>query len=65
MSVHDRSKDAIFCEVHLRGFYDLDGDGVGDFRGLIAKLDYLNGPGPSWRAGQLSHKRVSIHAREF
>ena len=27
-------KDAIICEVHVRSFYDRDGDGVGDFRGL-------------------------------
>lgn len=34
-------KDAIFYEVYVRGFYDLNGDGVGDFRGLTARLDYL------------------------
>lgn len=37
----DWYKDAIFYEVYVRGFYDSNGDGVGDFRGLIAKLDYL------------------------
>ena len=34
-------KDAIFYEVYVRGFCDSDGNGVGDFRGLTAKLDYL------------------------
>ena len=34
-------KDAIFYEVHVRAFYDSNGDGIGDFRGLTAKLDYL------------------------
>src|ERR671926_133202 len=34
-------KDAVFYEVYVRGFYDSDGDGVGDFRGLKEKLDYL------------------------
>jgi len=34
-------KDAVFYEVYVRGFYDSDGDGVGDFRGLTEKLDYL------------------------
>ncbi len=40
-STSDWFKDAIFYEVYVRGFYDSDGDGVGDFRGLAAKLDYL------------------------
>jgi maltose alpha-D-glucosyltransferase/alpha-amylase len=35
-------KDAIFYEVYVRGFYDSNGDGIGDFRGLTAKLDYLS-----------------------
>ncbi len=34
-------KDAVIYEVHVRAFYDSDGDGVGDFRGLTEKLDYL------------------------
>lgn len=34
-------KDAILYELHVRAFYDSNGDGIGDFRGLIEKLDYL------------------------
>ncbi|MBN1167095.1 MAG: maltose alpha-D-glucosyltransferase [Methanospirillaceae archaeon] len=34
-------KDAIIYEVHVRAFYDSDGDGIGDFVGLTEKLDYL------------------------
>src|SRR5262249_24417480 len=34
-------KDAIFYEGYVRGSYDSDGDGNGDLRGLIGKLDYL------------------------
>jgi maltose alpha-D-glucosyltransferase/alpha-amylase len=34
-------KDAIFYEVYVRGFFDSEGDGNGDLRGLIEKLDYL------------------------
>lgn len=34
-------KDAIIYEVAVRAFYDSNGDGVGDFPGLIQKLDYL------------------------
>jgi maltose alpha-D-glucosyltransferase/alpha-amylase len=34
-------KKAVFYEIHLRGFFDGNGDGSGDFRGLTEKLDYL------------------------
>jgi maltose alpha-D-glucosyltransferase / alpha-amylase len=34
-------KDAVIYELHVRAFADSDGDGVGDFRGLIDRLDYL------------------------
>ncbi|MEO5832925.1 MAG: maltose alpha-D-glucosyltransferase [Nakamurella sp.] len=32
---------AVFYEVLVRAFYDSNGDGTGDLRGLIEKLDYL------------------------
>lgn len=34
-------KDAILYELHIKAFFDSDNDGVGDFRGLTQKLDYL------------------------
>jgi maltose alpha-D-glucosyltransferase / alpha-amylase len=34
-------KDAVIYELHIRAFLDSDGDGIGDFRGLTRKLDYL------------------------
>ena len=34
-------KTAVFYEIHVRGFFDANGDGSGDFRGLTEKLDYL------------------------
>ncbi|MCM3884913.1 maltose alpha-D-glucosyltransferase [Frankia sp. R82] len=34
-------KRAVFYEVLIRGFADSNGDGTGDIRGLISKLDYL------------------------
>ena len=38
---NDWYKDAVFYEVHVKAFQDGDGDGVGDFAGLTARLDYL------------------------
>jgi maltose alpha-D-glucosyltransferase/alpha-amylase len=34
-------KDAIIYEARVRSFYDSNGDGIGDFQGLSAKLDYV------------------------
>ncbi|GAC1324953.1 MAG: maltose alpha-D-glucosyltransferase [Mycobacteriales bacterium] len=34
-------KRAVFYEVLIRGFFDGNGDGTGDIRGLVDKLDYL------------------------
>jgi len=34
-------KSGVIYEVHVRAFYDADGDGTGDFRGLTQKLDYI------------------------
>ncbi len=34
-------KDAVIYEVHVRTFYDSNGDGIGDFAGLAQRLDYL------------------------
>jgi maltose alpha-D-glucosyltransferase/alpha-amylase len=34
-------KDAIIYELHVRAFFDSNGDGIGDFQGIMQKLDYL------------------------
>jgi len=34
-------KDAVIYQVHVKSFYDSNNDGVGDFPGLIEKLDYI------------------------
>ena len=33
--------DAIIYQLHVKAFHDSDGDGIGDFRGLTEKLDYI------------------------
>lgn len=38
--------DAVFYEIFVRSFYDSNGDGIGDLRGIIEKLDYLNDGNP-------------------
>lgn len=40
-NTNDWYKDAIIYELHVKAFYDSNEDGVGDFRGLTEKLDYL------------------------
>jgi alpha-amylase len=37
----------VFYEIFIRSFYDSDGDGSGDFKGLIRKPDYLNDGNPA------------------
>jgi maltose alpha-D-glucosyltransferase/alpha-amylase len=34
-------KDAIIYQLHVKAFFDSNGDGIGDFAGLTEKLDYL------------------------
>ncbi|MDY6855045.1 MAG: maltose alpha-D-glucosyltransferase, partial [Thermodesulfobacteriota bacterium] len=34
-------KDAVIYELHVKAFKDSNGDGIGDFKGLTQKLDYL------------------------
>ncbi|MGK7860873.1 maltose alpha-D-glucosyltransferase [Falsiroseomonas sp. E2-1-a4] len=38
-------KDAIIYQVHVKSFFDSNDDGIGDFEGLIRKLDYIAGLG--------------------
>ena len=33
--------DAIFYEIYPQSFMDINGDGIGDFQGIISKLDYI------------------------
>lgn len=36
------TRGAVCYEIFVRSFFDSDGDGIGDFRGLTQKLDYIN-----------------------
>jgi maltose alpha-D-glucosyltransferase / alpha-amylase len=40
-------KDAVIYQLHVKSFFDSDGDGIGDFNGLSLKLDYLQELGVS------------------
>jgi maltose alpha-D-glucosyltransferase / alpha-amylase len=37
----DWYKDAIIYQLHIKAFHDSNGDGIGDFRGLLERLDYI------------------------
>ena len=54
INVTERSTDevewwnqTVFYEIFVRSFYDSNGDGIGDFKGLTQKLDYLNDGNPN------------------
>ena len=34
-------KDSFFYQIYPRSFCDSNGDGIGDLKGIISKLDYL------------------------
>ncbi len=34
-------KDAVFYEAPVKSFFDSDNNGIGDFRGMAEKLDYI------------------------
>jgi maltose alpha-D-glucosyltransferase/alpha-amylase len=38
-------KDAVIYQVHVKSFFDANDDGVGDFKGLAQKLDYIKNLG--------------------
>ena len=38
--------NSVGYEIYVRSFCDSDGDGIGDLKGLISKLDYLNDGNP-------------------
>ena len=41
----DWYKDALIYQTHIKAFADSNGDGIGDFKGLTGKLDYIESLG--------------------
>src|SRR5690625_712272 len=41
MDVHDWYKDALIYQLHIKAFQDSNNDGIGDFAGLLDRLDYV------------------------
>jgi len=44
---HDWLPGSVFYEIFVRSFADSNGDGIGDLKGLISHLDYLNDGNPA------------------
>ena len=40
-------RNGVCYEIFVRSFYDSNGDGIGDLKGLISRLDYINDGNPS------------------
>lgn len=38
-------KDAVIYQIHVKAYFDSNGDGIGDFKGLTEKLDYIRSLG--------------------
>jgi maltose alpha-D-glucosyltransferase/alpha-amylase len=43
--VHDWFKDALIYQLHVKAYQDSDGDGIGDFKGLMQRLDHVQSLG--------------------
>ena len=40
-TIRTGTSDAVIYQLHVKAFFDSNGDGIGDFRGLTDKLDYV------------------------
>ena len=55
-------KESVFYQIYPRSFQDSNGDGIGDLRGIISRLDYLEELGIDAVAAQL-HYAGTFHIR--
>ena len=56
-SKHGWWKSAVFYQIYPKSFQDTDGNGVGDLRGIISRLDYLQKLGIDGKAiGSVTYK---------
>src|SRR3712207_7329509 len=44
-TARDWYKDAVIYQLHIKAFFDSNNDGIGDFAGLMQKLDYVESLG--------------------
>ena len=44
-SIPDWYRDAVIYQLHVKAFFDANNDGIGDFEGLMQKLDYVKSLG--------------------
>ena len=56
-------KEAVVYQVYPRSFMDSNGDGIGDLRGIIDRLDHISGLGIDviWLSPHFDSPKVYVH----
>src|SRR5690606_42038638 len=67
MSEKQWFQEAVFFELNVRAYCDSDGDGNGDFRGAMTKLDYIQSLGVDciWVQPMYPSPRSEEHTSEL
>ena len=58
-------RDAIIYQLHLKSFFDANDDGVGDFEGLLRKLDHIVSLGVTALSMTWSHSWIESVGRRW